>query len=161
MTEPIAIIIGAVIGAVIGSLSALVTYKAEKRKRADTLFSSALEYLGGGSQRRNLGIAAVSLYWQEFPEYKQLCAEMLLGAAIYLLSESKQEDAPHEVYNLYRIMALLKANKPDWENRKPYKELQVVIDNRISKGELKPKRGLWVDKSYLEAWRDDLEALMR
>ena len=161
MTQPIAIIIGAIVGGLFGTagalLTAVLTHKAAERKRADALFSTALGFLGGGTQRRNLGIAAISLYRREFPWYNKLCAEMLIGSAIYLLTESKQKDASHEVFNLHRIMDLLKDIASDLKDRKDYKRLEKVVDERIANYEPKPGRGLWVDKSHLTTWRNDLK----
>jgi hypothetical protein len=157
MTQPIAIIIGAIVGGLFGAAGALLTHKAAERKRADALFSTALAFMGGGTQRRNLGIAAISLYRREFPCYNKLCAELLIGSAIYLLTESKQKDASHEVFNLHRIMALLKDIASDLKDRKDYKRLEKVVDERIAKYEPKPGRGLWVDKSNLTTWRNDLK----
>jgi hypothetical protein len=163
MTEAMGIIIGAIVGAVFGTISALIgarlTYQAAERKRADDLFSTALELMGGGTQRRNLGIAAITLYWREFPQHKQLCAEMLIGSAIYLLTESQQEDASHEVFNLHRIMALLKDIAPDLKDHEGYKRLKKVVDERTASHDRqpKPKRGVWVDKSALATWQNDLK----
>src|SRR5262245_57024303 len=126
MTEPIAIIIGAFIGGLFGVIGWFLSPKAAERKRADALFSNALGFMGGGTQPRNLGIAAITLYLREFPQNSQLCAELLIGSAIYLLTESKQEDASHEIFNLHRIMDLLKDIAPKFENRESYKMLKKV-----------------------------------
>jgi hypothetical protein len=160
MTQPIAIILGALIGALFGAIGALLTYRATERGRADALFSNALEFMGGGTQRRNLGIAAISLYWQQFPKHRELCAEMLVGTAIYLLSESKQEDASHEIFNLHRIFKVLFKIEPTLEKKKrgAYQRLSDAVAKRLDHYEPKPKIGLWLQKSDLENWRDHLEA---
>ena len=161
MTEPIALVVGAVVGGLFGTIGALLTYRAAERGRADALLSSALEFMGGGSQRRNLGIAAISLYWRQFPQHRQLCAEMLVGAAIYLLSESKQEDASHEVFNLHRIFELLLEIEPTLKKRDAYQRLRDAVEKRLSPFEPKPKIGLWLERSELEKWRDDLKRVAR
>ncbi len=161
MTESVAIIIGAIVGGIFGAIGAWLTHKVAEQKRADALFSNALEFMGGGTQRRNLGIAAISLYWREFPQHSQLCAEMLTGSAIYLLTESEQEGASHEVFNLHRIMTLLKDISPRLTNRACYQRLEEVIGQRLSPYEERPKRGLWVKKVELENWQHDLQRVTR
>jgi hypothetical protein len=162
MTQPIAIIVGALVGALFGIIGALIgaflTYRAKERGRADALLSRALEFMGGGTQRRNLGIAAISLYSKQFPEQSQLCAEMLVGAAIYLLSQSKQEDASHEIFNLHRIFDLLFEIEPKLEKKKSdaYQRLRDAVSKRLDHYESKPKIGLWLQKSELKNWRDHL-----
>ncbi|MCO5187119.1 MAG: hypothetical protein M9928_11265 [Anaerolineae bacterium] len=155
------IIVGAIIGAIFGSISAVFgawfTYRLAQKKRADDLFSTALEFMGGGTQRRNLGISTLSLYWREFPQHRELCAEMLIGSAIYLLTESKQKDAEHEVFNLHRIIALLNDISADVDDRKGYIRLGKVLDIRINNYQSKPDKGLWIDKRELHKWHDHLQ----
>jgi hypothetical protein len=172
LTEPMATIIGAISGAVFGGLfgtiGALLTLKAAERKRADALFSTALQFMGGGSQRRNLGIASISMYWREFPQYKNLCAQILIGSALYLLTESEQKDKAHETYNLHRIMDLLEEIGSDLKKREGhkrlekvgYKRLREVIDKLTVAYNPKPEKGLWVKKSDLETWQENLKDLL-
>jgi hypothetical protein len=82
---------------------------------------------------------------------------MLIGSAIYLLTESEQKAASHEIFNLHRIMALLKDIASDLKNHEGYKRLQSVIDERIARYEPTPKRGVWVNKSDLATWQNDLK----
>lgn len=157
MTKEIAIIVGALIGASLGLISAYISAKISSRialqKRSDDLFAIALEFMGGGTQRRNLGIAAITLYWQAYPQYKKLCSEMLIGSAIYLLTESKQKDASLEIFNLYRIMALLKDISSEIQDREGYNRLEKTVKERFLNYSPKPTRGLWIDKSDLENWQ--------
>ena len=161
MSKEEAVILGAIIGGLSGLfaavISAIFTRKIAERKRADDLLSIALEYMGGGRQRRNLGIAAISLYWRSFPQNIQLCAEMLIGSAIYLLTESEGKDKAHEKYNLHRIIALLTEMKGRINNLESYKTLHKELDNRIENYESEPKRGLWVSKDDLKSWKNNVQ----
>jgi len=148
------VIYGALIGGAFGTVTALIgawlSYRTAQRKRADDLFLMALEFMGGGSQRRNLGVAAITMYWRQFPEYGQLISEMLAASAIYLLTESKQKDASHEVFNLHRIMALLK----ETTGHTPIDtRLAKIVQNRIDQFEPKPSKGLWLDREVLKEWQ--------
>lgn len=107
------VVTGALVGALatlIGVLSTLVIQRVVLRQKAHELFLTSLEHLGGGSQERNLGISALEFYWKDYQKEQHLIIPVLVGAAIYLLTESKQSDAQHERYNLIRIMGLLLVN---------------------------------------------------
>ena len=59
MDQPTATLLAAIVGFVGGLIAARATYQ----QKSDELFFKALDFLGGGSQKRNLGIAAIELYW--------------------------------------------------------------------------------------------------
>jgi hypothetical protein len=153
ITEPIALIAAGTLGLMGGFLATSIQYK----QRNDELFFKALDFLSGGSQNRNLGIAAIELSLKN-KKHKALCVSLLIGSAIYLLRESKQKDAAHELNNLDRIMALLLKEKPIkrsrnnkliWEN---YKELnKVVCEVRIQKpGNTEPGNAITNISKHLE-----------
>ena len=163
MTEAESTIVAAVLGAVVAILGGLAgwwltywTAKRQHRQKADDLFLTALDFMGGGTQRRNLGIAAITMYWQQFPDHKKLCADMLIGSAIYLLTESKQKDASHEAFNLGRIIDLINQLAEAIPDRGGYDRLKAVLVQRIDPYEPKPRKGLWIAQSQLETWRDTL-----
>ena len=81
MSQAVAIVTGALIAAVVGLVTARITL----RRKSDELFLKGLGFLGGGSQKRNLGLSAMELYWVARPEQKKLCVSLLIGSAIYLL----------------------------------------------------------------------------
>jgi hypothetical protein len=91
----------------IGVAGTLVVQRYVIRQKAHELFLTSLEHLDGGSQEPNLGISALEFYWKDYASEVQLIVPSLVGAAIYLLTESKQGEAQHERYNLKRIMRLL------------------------------------------------------
>ena len=94
------------LAALFGFIGGLVAARAAYQQKADELFFKALDFLGGGSQKRNLGIAAIELYWSN-KRHRPVSVSLLVGSAIYLLYESKQDDAAHELHNLDRIMTRL------------------------------------------------------
>ncbi len=102
MSDAAAAIIAALIGFVGGLVVAAYTF----RQKADELFLAGLQYLEGKSQKRTLGIAAITLSWNS-RRHRKVIGPLLVGVATYLLLESKQEDAAHELENLRRIMNLL------------------------------------------------------
>ena len=166
-----------IISAIIGAVAALITvvissWRAQRQhnqlqekaqirheqsheNKADELFMTALTFLEGGSQRRNVGIAAISLYLQEDSRHLQLCRELLIGAAIYLINESKQKGKLHETYNLKRIMKLIIENIPDDDKQLvAYKELKESLKNWHSKAG--DDRGLHLEKELVDTWKQKL-----
>jgi hypothetical protein len=106
MSDASATVIAALIGFVGGLVVAAFTF----RQKADELILAGLQYLEGGSQKRNLGIAALELSWSS-SRHRIVIARLLVGVALYLLLESKQEDAAHEIENLRSIMKLLTSKR--------------------------------------------------
>jgi hypothetical protein len=153
MSDPAATIIGALIGFVGGLVAARAAYQ----QKADELFFKALDFLGGGSQKRNLGIAAIELYWSN-KRHRPVSVSLLIGSALYLLAESKQEDAAHELHNLDRIMThLLRKESRDATSKAQYQRLLAAI-----KGAQEPNRttGLQVPKQQIESWEKAVTSLI-
>jgi hypothetical protein len=162
-----------VIGALIGVLGTLVLQRYVLHQKAHELFLTSLEHLGGGSQERSLGISALEFYWNDYKNERKLIIPILVGAAIYLLTESKQEDAEHERYNLKRIMHLLleryrtnSLHSVDSSEIECFRDLRRALymwgpDKRAimdEKKKIKIYRGLKIDKEIVEDWKKKLEA---
>jgi len=141
--------VAAIIGALAGGFGGFITAKLQFRQKSDELLLIALEYLGGGSQKRNVGISALELYWNN-TRHKEVCLSLLIGSAIYLLRDSKQDDKGIELYNLQRIMtfilekgALRKTLRGNYENL-----LKTVIAAKTPKD----NDSLKVDPNDLTDW---------
>ena len=144
-----------VIAALIGFIGGLVAARYTFRQKADELFLSGLQYLGGGSQERNLGIAALDLAW-ESKRHRKHIAPLLVGSAVYLLLESKQDDAAHEIHNLRRLFELLVAAKSSSSlGSEDKQELLKAIDRKLNSGADK-RPGLLLAESDLRAWQKQL-----
>ena len=158
------------IGLLIGTLGTLGVQRYVIRQKAHELFLTSLKHLGGGSQERNLGISAIEFYWKDYTKERNLIIPLLVGAAIYLLTESQQGDSQHEHYNLKRIMRLLlkkyeidSSVSPDPCEIEHFPDLYKALDEwnpdgRIIqvKGEAKT-RGLKVDGKLIARWKGVLE----
>jgi hypothetical protein len=160
-----------IVGALIAALGAItgswLVLRVETRKRFDDLFVAALASLDGGSQRRNVGLAQLRLYMRVVRSYdKDVCAEVLIGTATYLLLESEQRDRAHELLNLDRIMKmLLKDLRPSDGTRESYESLRDalavrVADAKLKEADAKPKGGLWVNANKLQDWRSGVDGLI-
>ena len=142
-----------VIVGLVGLLSGYVAAHLEFVRRTDELWLKALEFLAGQSQKRNLGIAAIELYWRK-KRHRELSIPLLVGAAIYLLEESMQGSAAHEVHNLHRIMRLLLndsvAQRVHLEDFNALQNsLLSVIENTKNR---QKRKGLDIPDNQLVAW---------
>ena len=145
-----------VLGALVGFIGGLVIARSTYQQKSDELFFKALDFLGGGSQKRNLGIAAIELYWAS-KRHRPVSVSLLVGSALYLLYESKQEDAAHELHNLDRIMTrLLRDESRAFSTKSQYERLLAGV--RYAQ---QPSRtgGLAIPGQKLQEWDRRLQAL--
>jgi hypothetical protein len=153
MDQPTATILSALVGFVGGLVVARATYQ----QKSDELFFKALDFLGGGSQKRNLGIAAIELYWSN-KRHRPVSVSLLIGSAIYLLLQSGQEDAGHELHNLDRIMTrLLRTDSRRFTSRSQYERLLAAVHMARQPGR---SAGLKVPDADLVGWESALQRLV-
>ncbi len=62
---PVASALVALAGLAFATLVQISSDRRQRMQRTDELFLRALDFLGGGSQKRNLGISAIELYWAD------------------------------------------------------------------------------------------------
>ena len=162
MSDSTAVLVGAA-AAITGSLiAALLAQRETQRDRAQ----NALDWMTGHSQRRNVGIAAVEASWGpgwRRKRFRRLTTPVLCGTALYLLSASEQEDAPHELHNLDRIMNLLLDNPDARHFSGGYRAVLGAIDRSKERFGDRPdanrgteKTGLFVSEQKLDRWRKQL-----
>ena len=168
MDEGLAAIIAGLFGLMAGGLA--VGY--ENARKKDELFYKALDFLGGGSQKRNLGIGAIELYGTK-TRHHALSVSLLIGSAIYLLKESTQKDAAHELNNLNRMMTFILLYKvPNTSIHLQLRRLQnAILDSKNKQEELiKQKiegnkkedeeiRGLIVPIEDLDNWNNKINSI--
>jgi hypothetical protein len=131
--------------------------KQAERRRQDSMLQ-ALQYFGGRSQVRSIGISIVDGSWDEMPEFRGVFVPLLINQAIYLLSESEAKDAEHELFNLRRIRYLLGKPAPDGHDPRQdefYEYLLSVID-RKKRGEI--TSGLQLERAEIDEWITTLES---
>jgi len=152
MSDAAATILAALIGFVGGLIVAAYTF----RQKADELFLAGLQYLEGGSQKRNLGIAAMELSWSS-RRHRRVIVPLLVGVASYLLLESGQKDAAHELENLRRVMKLLTGREG---RRRLGDEGKAALLDALKRKKKHPETepGLWVTAQQLDDWIKRVEA---
>ncbi len=169
MNQSTASIIAAVIAGLVGILVGLIAAGVEYRMKSDELFYKALDFLDGGTQRRNLGIAAIELSWNK-RRFRPISTALLIGSALYLLLESEQKQAAHEVHNLHRIMKrLLHADAYKVGTQAEYEQLQAALQKARQAAEARESgtgttlgvsRGLTLSKEELLEWENVLARML-
>ena len=145
-SSDVATIMVALGGWVLAGITAWLGY----RTKAEETFFHALDWLSGGTQKRNLGIAAVEGYWAKM-RFRRLSTPLLCNSAIYLLLHSDEGDSPNELNNLYRMMELLSAEYAVPKNLQfHYRQLQSALDH---KGGKVAAGGLEVPAETLCTWQ--------
>jgi len=120
---------GAIIAGCVTILASILTTIDNNHRKKDELFFKALDFQGGSVQERNLGIAAVEISLKN-KKHMNLCRKLLIGSAIFILTESKHRDSRHELYNLGRIMKLLLEGQPEKSLTQNYKDLLDALEHR-------------------------------
>jgi hypothetical protein len=150
---------GTVIAALIAFLGGLWAANLTYQQKGDELFFKALDFLGGGSQRRNLGISAIELYWNS-KRHRPICVSLLVGSALYLLLESKNQEKIHEINNLLRMMDLL-LFKNSISGDAQFKQY-LLLKNAVEKSKLSTlSTGLAITTSQRDDWLSRLEEVLR
>ena len=152
MDQPTATVLAALVGFIGGLIAARSVYQ----QKSDELFFKALDYLGGGTQRRNLGIAAIELYWAN-KRHRPVSVSLLIGAALYLLIGVKRKDTAHEIHNLKRIMSHLK--REDARASGSQSQYEQLLKAVVLAQQPNRSTGLVIDSEELEGWQKALEAL--
>ena len=161
MDQPTATILAALVGFVGGLVAATVAYLVARgtyQQKSDELFFKALDFLGGGSQNRNLGISAIEMSWSN-KRHRPVCVSLFIGSAIYLLLQSGQKDAAHELHNLDRIMThLLRPDAARWTSALQYQRLLDAVRKAQQ-----PNRtaGLTVEPGKLKEWEGKLDTILK
>jgi len=123
-----------------------------ERDRVQAHVLDSLKWFEGKSQKRSIGIAVVEGNWARFPDLHSTWAAVLVNQAVYLLAESGQDDAKHEIDNFYRIQTLL--NQPDANMTSLQKQAIAAAITRNAAGD--GLKGL--NRKMLEDWRSALSA---
>ena len=147
-----------------GTVALAVIAWAESKRSKQEMFVNALQWLGGGSQQRNVGLAIIEAnlspgWWEKQTQrllgtnrmLLRIYVPLLIGSAIYLLLESDHPDASHELYNLKRLMILLLRDPKQTEQFRCNFEClrDAVVANKAG-----AEDGLDVPADCLKKWND-------
>lgn len=97
-------------------------------------FYRALDWLSGGTQKRNLGIAAIEGTWHT-RRTRRLSTSLLCASSVYLLLRSGAGDSADEVNNLHRIMQMLIGRaKVERSQEFHYRLLLKALEEKLEPG---------------------------
>jgi hypothetical protein len=138
-------------GWVLAGATTWLNYKTKTEEN----FYRALDWLSGGTQKRNLGIAAVEGSWH-LRRVRRLSTPLLCSSAVYLLLRSSESGSPNELNNLYRIMAMITGiTKIRHEHEFHYRMLLDALAEKLSPGF---SSGLDVPNEKVAEWRSGVIA---
>lgn len=120
-----------------------------ERDRLQFHVLESLKWFAGKTQKRSIGISVIEGNIDQFPKLRPTWSALLTNQAVYLLTESHQKDAAHEISNLDRIMMLLLKSGISDEQRLAL--IDAIMLNREGKG-------LRLDSKKLETWESKLVA---
>jgi hypothetical protein len=100
-------------------------HRYELEKERQTHLYQALHWFEGKTQSRSIGIAVIEANWDQTKTLHKTWIAILTNQAVYLLLESGQDKAAHEIVNLKRIMNLLILNK----DKCSFIELELLSDS--------------------------------
>jgi hypothetical protein len=149
--------VATLLGALAGGLVGFITAKMQFQQKSDELLLIALEHLGGGSQERNVGISAIELYWNN-SRHKDVCLSLLIGSAIYLLRDSKQDDKDIELYNLERIMTFI--SDQEYLNKSLVMDYKYLLDAVEQAKNPKSEKSLKVKPEDQSKWQKSLTRII-
>lgn len=149
--------VATLLGALAGGLVGFITAKMQFQQKSDELLLIALEHLGGGSQERNVGISAIELYWNN-SRHKDVCLSLLIGSAIYLLRDSKQDDKDIELYNLERIMTFI--SDQEYLNKSLVMDYKYLLDAVEQAKNPKSEKSLKVKPEDQSKWQKSLAGII-
>jgi hypothetical protein len=147
MSNALSATIGAGVGAVVGGVltgvfslcqGRLAAREREQARREQNLMA-AFQYFDKGSQRRSIGISIIEANRGMMPEQLPMFIPVLVNQAVYLLTESGQVDAEHELRNLQRIMGLLgyaRSREGAQQFAERYDDLASILKKRLEKPDI-------------------------
>lgn len=137
-------------------LAGMTTWLGYKTKSEENLYR-AFDWLSGGTQKRNLGIAAVEGSWH-LRRVRRLSTPLLCSSAVYLLLRSSENDSPNELNNLYRMMQMLTpAATIRHEHQFHYR---MLLDALNEKRKPAFAGGLIVSSEKLDEWQSGVAAVL-
>jgi hypothetical protein len=138
-----------------GWIAAGATTWLNYKAASEANFYRALDWLSGGTQKRNLGIAAVEGAWHT-RRVRRLSTPLLCSSAVYLLLRSDERDSANELNNLYRIMYMLTARpKINASQVFHYRLLLSALGEKLEPGFI---GGLDVSSEKVNEWRSKVIA---
>ena len=135
-------------GWVVAIVTLLIGYRERKQSREEERLAQTLEYFGGGSQRRSIGIALLEGLWLDKPKTHDVIVPLVANQIVYLLLSTDSIDA-HNERNLLRLFTIFKVipnlNDKYWDRRC---DVADAITQKLENG----KGGIPITSVTLKLW---------
>jgi hypothetical protein len=139
-------------GWLVAIVALVIGYRERKQGREEERLGQTLDYFGGGSQKRSIGIALIEGIWVNKPRHHDVIVPLVANQIVYLLLSTESVDA-HNERNLVRLFMILKSipnlNEKYWDRRC---DVADAIFRKLE-GE---KKGIPVTSVTLNIWRQAL-----
>jgi|SRR5919205_2066914 hypothetical protein len=139
-------------GSIVAIVAVIVGYLERRQAREDDRLGQTLDYFGGGSQRRSIGISLIEGLWIKKPRHHDVIVPLVANQIVYLLLSTESVDA-HNERNLVRLFMILKS-VPNFRDRyaTSWGDVADAIHRKL---EGEPK-GIPITKPTLNAWMKTL-----
>ena len=94
-------------------------------KRKDDKLLSAMSYLDGGTQKRNIGIGIIESLLEKDPKIRNQVIPTLVNQVVYLLLESPDWNKRSEFHNFLRLMSII-INEKHFDKKFDYHYIELI-----------------------------------
>ena len=129
-----------------------IGYLERRSAREEDRLGKTLDYFGGGSQKRSIGISLLEGVWAKNPRYFSILVPLVANQIVYLLLSTESHDA-HNERNLVRLVAILKSVP---QLREKYHDRWADVCDAIHKKYEGVPKGIPVSKPTLKLWATGL-----
>lgn len=139
-------------GWVVAIVTLILGYRERRQSREEERLAQTLEYFGGGSQRRSIGIALIEGLWLNNPRHHDVIVPLVANQVVYLLLSTESVDA-HNERNLVRLFTILKSIR---NLRERYGLAWGDVANAIYEKQQGVKKGVPLSSVTLDIWAKTL-----
>ena len=130
----------------------IIGYRERKQSREEERLGQTLDYFGGGSQKRSIGIALIEGLWVKNPRHHDVIVPLVANQIVYLLLSTESLDA-HNERNLIRLFMIFKSI-PNLRER--YDLPWGDVANAIYEKQHGAKKGIPLSSGTLDIWMKTL-----
>ena len=135
-------------GWIVAIVTLLLGYRERRQSREEERLAQTLEYFGGGSQRRSIGIALIEGLWASNSRHHNVIVPLIANQIVYLLLSTTSIDA-HNERNLVRLFMIFKSIPM---LRERYHLAVGDVSNAIYQKQHGAKKGIPLSSATLDIW---------
>jgi len=139
-------------GWVVAIVTLILGYRERRQSREEERLAQTLDYFGGGSQRRSIGIALIEGLWANNSRHHDVIVPLVANQIVYLLLSTESLDA-HNERNLVRLFMILKSIP---KLRERYNLAWGDVANAIYEKQHGAQKGIKLSSGTLNVWMTTL-----